>query len=99
MATFIATVNFTAKGVQNFRESPKRAVAFTSAAKKLGIKVTGLYWTLGAFDGVIVFDAPDDNTATAAMLSLAAQGNVQTTTSRAFDRTEFEKIVGMLQKR
>ncbi|HEX5471470.1 MAG TPA: GYD domain-containing protein [Lacipirellulaceae bacterium] len=99
MATFIATLKFTAKGVQNLRESPKRATAFTAAAKKLGVKVIDLYWTLGPFDGVILFDAPDDDTATAAMLSLAGQGNVQTTTARAFDRTEIEKVIGMFPKR
>jgi uncharacterized protein with GYD domain len=60
------------------------------------VKVTGIYWTLGAFDGVIFFNAPDDETATAAMLHLSAQGNVSTTTARAFDASEIEKVVGML---
>jgi uncharacterized protein with GYD domain len=99
MATFITTVKFTAKGMQNVQESPKRAAAFTAAAKKMGVKVVGLYWTLGSFDGAIVFEAPDDKTATAAMLSLASKGNVQTTTARAFDAAEIEKVIGMLQKR
>ena len=37
----------------------------------MGVKVTGIYWTLGAFDGVIVCEAPDEETATAALLHLA----------------------------
>ena len=81
MATFISTIQFTAKGVQGIHESPKRAAAFTAAAKKMGVKVIGIYWTLGSFDGVIIFEAPDDKTATAAMLGLASKGNVQTTTA------------------
>jgi hypothetical protein len=28
-----------------------------AAAKKMGVKVTGIYWTLGAFDGVIISEA------------------------------------------
>jgi uncharacterized protein with GYD domain len=61
--------------------------------------VSAIYWTLGHFDGALVFDAPDDETATAAMLGLSSQGNVQTTTSRAFGAGEIEKVVGMLAKK
>jgi uncharacterized protein with GYD domain len=99
MATFISTIKFTEQGVQNIQDSPKRAAAFKSAAKKMGVKVTDLYWTLGGFDGVIVFDAPNDETATAAMLHLSSQGNVCTTTARAFDAGEIEKVIGMLAKK
>ncbi len=99
MATFITTVKFTAQGIQSIRESPKRATAFKSAAKKMGVKITDVYWTLGNFDGVLIFDAPDDEAATAAMLQLSSQGNVHTTTARAFDATEMEKIIGQLAKK
>jgi uncharacterized protein with GYD domain len=99
MATFITTVKFTEQGIQNIHESPKRAAAFKSAAKKLGVKVREIYWTLGGIDGVVVFDAPDDETATAAMLHLSSQGNVQTTTARAFDSSEIEKVIGSLPKK
>ena len=99
MATFITTIKFTEQGIQNIHESPKRAAAFKSAAKKLGVKVTDIYWTLGSFDGVLVFDAPNDETATAAMLHLSSQGNVQTTTARAFDSSEIEKVIGLLAKK
>jgi uncharacterized protein with GYD domain len=99
MATFITTIKFTEQGVENIRESPKRAAAFKSAAKKLGVKVSDLYWTLGAFDGFIVFDAPNDEAATAAMLHLSSQGNVCTATARAFGANEIEKVIGMLAKK
>jgi len=98
MATFITTVKFTEKGLQAIRESPKRSAAFKTAAKKLGGKVLESYWTLGRFDGVIVYEAPDDETATAAMLQLSALGNVHTTTARAFRAQEMEKVVAKLGK-
>jgi uncharacterized protein with GYD domain len=53
---------------------------------------------MGYFDGVIIFDAPDDETATAAMLHLGGQGYVHTTTGRAFQADEIGKITGMLAK-
>ena len=96
MATFITTTRFTEKGLQGIRESGKRAAAFKAAAKKMGVKITGVYWTLGPFDTVIIFEAPDDETATAAMLSLSAQGNLATTTARAFAADEIEKVVEKL---
>jgi uncharacterized protein with GYD domain len=99
MATFITTLKFTEHGIQNIHESPKRAAAFKSAAKKLGAKVTEIYWTLGSFDGILKFEAADDESATAAMLHLSSQGNVQTTTARAFDASEIEKVIGLLAKK
>ena len=99
MATFITTIKFTEKGIQGIHESAKRAAAFKAATKKMGVKVANVYWTLGYFDGVIIFEAPDDETATAAMLHLSAQGNVHTTTVRAFGSTEMEKVVGLLGKK
>jgi uncharacterized protein with GYD domain len=98
MATFISTIRFTGKGLQGIHDTIKRSNAFKAASKKMGVKVSDIYWTLGPFDGVIVFDAPDDETATAAMLNLSAKGNVHTTTSRAFGSTEMEKVVGLLTK-
>jgi uncharacterized protein with GYD domain len=98
MATFITTVKFTPQGFAAIQDTAKRAAAFKASARKLGGKVTGVYWTLGAFDGVVIFEAPDDETATALMLHLGAQGNVRTQTSRALTAAEMDKILGMLAK-
>lgn len=98
MATFIATIKFTAQGIQGIRDTTKRAAALKADAKKLGVKVSDVFWTLGAFDGLLVFEAPDDETATALMLQLGARGNVQTTTARAFRAGEMDKILALLPK-
>jgi uncharacterized protein with GYD domain len=98
MATFITTIQFTEQGAKAVRDTCNRAAAFKAAARKMGVKVSGIYWTLGSFDGVIVFDAPDEQTATAAMLQVSSLGNVRTQTARAFDTGEMEKILGLLPK-
>ena len=67
MATFIATIKFTEQGIKSIGETTKRAASFKSTAKKMGIKITGQFWTLGEFDGLLLFEAPNDETATAAM--------------------------------
>ena len=97
MATFIATIQFTEQGIKNIKDTTKRASAIKTAAKKMGIKVNDVYWTLGSFDGVLIFDAPDDETATALMLHVASLGNVKTRTARAFDATAMEKILGSVK--
>jgi uncharacterized protein with GYD domain len=99
MATFVTTIKFTEQGIQNIHDSPKRAAAFKSAAKKMGVKVTDIFWTLGDSDGFIIMDAPSDETATAAMLHLSSQGYVHTTTARAFGPHEIEKVIGLLAKK
>ncbi|HKB42538.1 MAG TPA: GYD domain-containing protein [Gemmataceae bacterium] len=98
MATFITTMHFTEQGIKVVRDTCDRAALFKATAKKMGVKVTGQYWTLGAFDGVIVCEAPDEATATAALLHLGTLGNIRTQTARAFDAAEIQKILGLLPK-
>ena len=98
MATFITTMHFTEQGIKAVRDTCERAAGFKAAAKKMGVKVTGMYWTLGAFDGVIVCEAPDEETATAALLHLGSLGNIRTQTARAFGAAEMQKILGLLPK-
>lgn len=93
MATFISTIKFTQQGFKSIDETTKRAAALKATGKKMGVKVTDIYWTLGDYDGVLIFEAADDETATAMMLQLGAAGNVHTTTCRAFSATEMDKII------
>jgi len=88
MATFISTIRFTGK----------RAEAVKAAAKKMGVKVEEIYWTLGPFDGVIILDAPDEETATAMMLKVSSLGNVHTQTARAYKAAEMDKILKKMAK-
>ena len=93
MATFITTVKFTQQGIKGIDETTKRVAALKAAGKKLGVKVTDIYWTLGDHDGVLIFEAADDETATTFLLHLGAAGNVHTTTCRAFTAAEMDKIL------
>ena len=60
MATSISTINFAEQGIQAIKETTKRAASIKAAAKKMGVKVTNIFWTLGAYDGLLIFEAPDD---------------------------------------
>jgi uncharacterized protein with GYD domain len=96
MATFVSSIKFTPQGIKAVGETTKRAAAFKATAKKMGVKVSEIFWTLGPYDGLVIFDAPDDETATALMLQIGSLGNVQTTTARAFSAAEMDKVLAKL---
>jgi uncharacterized protein with GYD domain len=52
-----------------------------------------MYWTLGQYDQVCVFEAPDDETAAGVLLAADILGNIRTQTLRAFTASEMEKIL------
>src|SRR5437660_12195534 len=93
MATFITTLKFTQQGIKGINETTKRAAALKAAAKKMGVKVRDIYWTLGEHDGVLIVEAPDDETATTLLLHVGAMGNVHTTTVRAFTAAEMDQVL------
>ncbi len=96
MATYIVILDFTDQGIKNLKNSTDRAQAFDAEAAALGAEVRDQYWTVGAHDGVFVLEAPDDETATALVLSLASHGSVRTQLLRAFDRPEIEAVLAKI---
>ncbi|MBM3801923.1 MAG: GYD domain-containing protein [Acidimicrobiia bacterium] len=96
MATHLLLLNFTDQGIHEVKETIKRAEAFRSTAAKAGAKVKEVYWTLGQYDGVLIFEAPDEATATALGLSLGSLGNVRTQTLRAFTAEEIGQILAKM---
>jgi uncharacterized protein with GYD domain len=93
MATYIALLQWTDQGIRSVKDTTRRAAAAKDAAAKMGVKFTDLFWTLGQYDLAIVAEAPDDETITALMLSLASLGNVKSQTLRAFRSNEMDTIL------
>lgn len=94
MFHYIALIRFTEQGAKNIKESASRAHAFDAAAEKAGVKIEGQYWTVGAYDGVIILSADNENKLLHCLTELAARGNVRTETLRAFTDKEFVGIAG-----
>ncbi len=97
MATYVLLLNFTDQGIRNVKDTAKRAEAFKKIVDKAGAKVKEVYWTMGQYDGVLIFEAPEEATATALGLSLGSLGNVQTQTLRAFSVEEIGRILAKMQ--
>jgi uncharacterized protein with GYD domain len=96
MATFITLVNFTDQGARAIKDSPGRFDAFKTMAKKHGVEVHSVHWTLGSRDMVIIMSAPDDESMMAAGIAVAMLGNVRTETLRAFDAAGMQGVLSRL---
>jgi len=93
MATYIVLSNFTDQGIRSVKDTTKRADAVREMAKKFGATAREFYWTMGSYDVVVVFDAPDDAAMTALGIAIGSAGNVRTQTMRAFSRDEMSAIL------
>ena len=95
MPTYVSLINWTEKGAASFRDTVDRAEAGKALAASFGGTLKEIYWTVGPHDMVAITEAPDDESATAFALMLASQGNVRTTTLRAFSGDEMRGIIAM----
>jgi uncharacterized protein with GYD domain len=95
MATFIVLMNFTEQGIKAVKGSPGRYEEFLADAKKLGVNVKSVYWTVGHYDLVTTLEGTDE-AVTTVLLKLGSRGNVRTETLRGYSVDEMKGLVGKL---
>ena len=93
MPTYVFLTRFTQQGIENVHDSPARTEEAKAMIESIGGTWRDFFVTMGRYDGLIIADLPDDETAARAALTLANSGNVTTETLRAFSLEEFEAIV------
>src|SRR5438045_7913881 len=93
MAMYISLIQFTEQGIRNVKDTVKRGDAAIGEAEKMGMKIIEEFWTMGAYDVVVMFDAPNDETMSAFLLKIGSMGNVKSQTLRAFRKEEMEKLL------
>ena len=94
---YVSLIQFTDQGIRNIKDTVKRGDAAMAEAQKLGMKITEEFWTMGAYDVVVMFDAPNDETMSAFTLKIGSLGNVRSQTLRAFRREEMENILAKIK--
>ena len=82
--------------MRNIKDTIGRADAFKTMAEKSGATIKTLCWSIGGYDVIAVFEAPDDESATALSLSVCSRGNVRSETLRAFSFEEMKRILGKM---
>ena len=93
MPTYVVLVSFTDQGIRNVEQTIERTDHGGEIAQKHGLKLEQAYWTVGAYDMVTVFEAPDDEAISAHLLEIGSLGNIRTTTLRAYDEQEMSGIL------
>jgi uncharacterized protein with GYD domain len=84
MPRYVVLVNWTEQGIRNVKETLQRTDSGGTLADKHGLKLEQAYWTVGPYDLVTIFEAPDDEALSAHLLEIGSLGNVRTTTLRAY---------------
>ena len=96
MPTYVTLLSYSDQGIRNATGSPERQRQAEERLRQLGGRFIGHYLTMGIYDYVLVWEAPDDETAARYMLTLGASGNVRSTTLKAFPQEQFQSILGSL---
>jgi uncharacterized protein with GYD domain len=93
---YVMLANWTDQGARQVKESPKRLDAAKKALTEMGGEFKSLYMTLGDYDIVVIYEAPDDAVAARFSLLLGQLGAVRTTTMKAFPEAAYREIVNSL---
>jgi uncharacterized protein with GYD domain len=94
--TYIMLANWTDQGAQKVRDSPRRLDTAKKALADMGGEFKCFYMTLGEYDLVAVYEAPDDAVAARFALLLGSLGSVRTKTLKAFPEAAYREIITSL---
>lgn len=95
MPTYVSLINYTTQGIEHIEDSPDRLDDAKALAESMGGSFEW-YLTFGEYDAVTVGEFPDDETMAQFALAVNREGNVSTTTLKAFDEGEYRDLIAGL---
>ncbi len=96
MSTYIMLANWTDQGARNIKDSPRRLDAAKKALEDVSGEFKSFFMTMGDFDMVGVYEAPDDAVAARFTLQVGQLGNIRTRTLKAFPEAAYREIIASL---
>jgi uncharacterized protein with GYD domain len=96
VTTYIMLANWTDQGARNVKESPRRLDAAKKLLEEMGGEFKSFFLTMGDYDIVAVYEAPDDAVAARFTLQVAQLGNIRTRTLKAFPEAAYREIIASL---
>jgi uncharacterized protein with GYD domain len=96
MPTYVMLAHWTEQGMRQIKDSPKRVDAARRELKEMGGDFKAFYMTMGDYDVVAIYEAPDDAIAARFTLMLGRLGNVRSSTLKAFPEAAYREIVATL---
>jgi uncharacterized protein with GYD domain len=97
MPTYVMLANWTDQGMRAINDSPKRIDAAKKTLEEMGGQFRSIYMMMGAYDLLMIYDAPDDAVAARFTLMLGKLGNVRTTSLKAFPEEAYRQIINTLR--
>jgi uncharacterized protein with GYD domain len=96
MPTYVMLAKWTDQGIRTINESPRRIDTAKKVLVEMGGQFRSLHMTMGEYDLVGIYDAPDDAVAARFSVMLGQTGNVRTTSLKAFPEEAFRQIIASL---
>jgi uncharacterized protein with GYD domain len=96
MTTYVMLATWTEQGIRDIARSPTRLDALKKQLQELGGRFTAFYMTMGEYDFVLIYEAPDEAVAAHFTLVLGRQGNIRTRTMKAFSERAYREIMASL---
>lgn len=93
MPHYISLMRWTSQGMAGLPAWRERVEEGERTIQAAGGNLIGVYVTLGRYDVVEIFEAPDDDTAAEILMKLQRHGAEHTETLRGFTREEAEAII------
>jgi len=93
MPRFVVLGNFTQKRIETIKGLPESLKEATALFKSFGVHVTVLVFTMGRYDVVGIFEAPDAEAMSKALLSWGSNGLLRTETLTGFTGEEMSALV------
>ncbi len=93
MPTYVALANYTDQGIKGIKDSPARLEAIKKLVADHGGEIKEFYLTLGEYDMLAVINTPNDDVLARLLLTIGTDGNIKTTSFRAYSEDEFRRIV------
>jgi uncharacterized protein with GYD domain len=88
--------NWTDQGARQVKDSPKRMDSAKKILGEMGGRFHSFYMTMGDYDVIVVYEAPDDAVAARFTLLLGQMGAVRTRTLKAFPEAAYREIINSL---
>ena len=93
MPRYVCLMNLTEQGIKDIKSAPARLEQAIAGMGAMGGKMVDFYTTLGEYDYIAIADFPSDEAGMTFLMTLGSQGNVRTTTLKAFDTNQFAELV------
>ncbi len=89
MPLYMTQFSYTPEAWKALVKKPEdRSTVFAEQATKLGGRLQALYYSMGEYDGLVIFEAPDQQTAAAIVFTVISPGHIKSARTTALMTVE-----------